>query len=191
MFRKDWSIVHCPSGTEFRRIYLDVRKFAYWALFAGAAGHTYGCHDIWQFLSPKRPPITAARTTWRKAIDLAGARQMQYARALIESRPFLIRIPDQSLVVSEAGKGTDHIQATRGADGTYAFIYLASGQPFTVDLDKLSGEKLRASWYDPRRGTSEAFETVTRRGRREFRPPSHGHGDDWVLVLDDDSRNYP
>ncbi len=169
----------------------DARKFAYWALFAGAAGHTYGCHDIWQFLNASRPPITAARTPWRRAIDLPGSRQMQYARALIESRPVLIRIPDQSLVISGTGRGSDHIQVTRGDDGSYAFIYSASGQAFTVDLEKLSGEKLRASWYDPRRGTTELIGTVSRRGQREFRPPSHGRGHDWVLVLDDVSRNYP
>ena len=80
---------------------------------------------------------------------------MQFARALIESRPVLIRIPDQSLVVSGTGRGSDHIQVTRGDDGSYAFIYSASGQAFTVDLEKLSGEKLRASWYDPRRGTRD------------------------------------
>jgi Protein of unknown function (DUF4038)/Putative collagen-binding domain of a collagenase len=183
-----------PAEFNAKNGYLDdydARKSAYWALFAGAAGHTYGCHDIWQFLSASRPPITAARTPWRKAIDLPGARQMQYARALIESRPFLIRIPDQSLVVSGVGTGTDHIQATRSEDGSYAFVYSASGQPFTVDLEKLSGQKVRASWYDPRRGTNEMIETLARRGQHEFRPPSHGHGHDWVLVLDDISRNYP
>jgi hypothetical protein len=31
----------------------DVRKAAYLDLFAGAFGHTYGCHDIWQFLFTK------------------------------------------------------------------------------------------------------------------------------------------
>ena len=44
-----------PSGFKVENGYLndyDVRKFAYWALFAGAHGHTYGCHDIWQFFDP-------------------------------------------------------------------------------------------------------------------------------------------
>ena len=44
----------------------DTRKSAYWSLFAGACGHTYGCHDIWQFFAPGRPPITSARTPWRR-----------------------------------------------------------------------------------------------------------------------------
>ena len=38
----------------------DVRQAAYWALFAGAFGHTYGCHDIWQMLTPERKPVSSA-----------------------------------------------------------------------------------------------------------------------------------
>ena len=103
----------------------------------------------------------------------------------------LIRVPDRSLLASDPGRGTDHVQATRAGDGSYAFIYSASGRPFTVDLGKLSGERLRASWYDPRTGTAKVIETLTREGKREFRPPSQGKGHDWVLVLDDEANGYP
>ncbi|MHB1556364.1 MAG: glycoside hydrolase family 140 protein [Isosphaeraceae bacterium] len=169
----------------------DVRKFAYWSLFAGACGHTYGCHDIWQFLAPGRSPITAARTPWRTAKDLPGASQMQYARALVESRPVLVRIPDQSLLASDPGRGADHLQATRDEDGSYAFVYSPSGKPFAVNLEKLSGKRLRALWYDPRNGHARAIGTLDRAGRKEFQPPSQGKGHDWVLVLDDEARGYP
>jgi len=30
-----------------------VREQAYWARLAGAAGHTYGCQDLWQFYDLK------------------------------------------------------------------------------------------------------------------------------------------
>ena len=116
---------------------------------------------------------------------------MRHLRALIESRPVLIRIPDQSLLASDPGRGTDHVQATRAGDGSYAFVYSASGRPFTVDLGKLSGGRLRASWYDPREGTSAAIGTFPREGKKEFRPPSQGKGHDWVLVLDDEAKGYP
>jgi len=183
-----------PAGFKAANGYLDdydVRKAAYWATFAGACGHTYGCHDIWQFLGPGRPPVTAARTPWREAKDLPGAGQMRHLRALLESRPVLIRVPDQSLLASDPGRGTDHVQATRAGDGSYALIYSASGKPFRVDLDQLSGERLRASWYDPRKGTPVAIGTLPRGGKKEFRPPSQGKGHDWVLILDDEAKSYP
>ena len=163
----------------------DVRKNAYWAVFAGACGHTYGCHDIWQFFdSPGFPPVTAARTPWTEALHLPGAGQMRYLRALIESRPFLTRIPDQDLLASDPGAGTDHVRATRDADGTYALVYSASGQPFTLDLARLAGDHLRARWHDPRTGEAYEIGPVPTRATQTFTPPSQGQGQDWVLTLD-------
>ena len=74
----------------------DVRRPLYWDLFTGAFGHTYGHHSVWQMWTPGR----ASRSTTRscrgiEAIDQPGAAQMQHARALLESRPFLTRIPDR------------------------------------------------------------------------------------------------
>jgi hypothetical protein len=95
-----------PNSFKAENGYLDetdVRKSAYWALFAGAHGHTYGCHDIWQFFdAARRPGVSAARTHWREAMQLPGAAQMQWARKLMESRPFLERVPDQSLIAGAA-----------------------------------------------------------------------------------------
>ncbi|MDF1516213.1 MAG: DUF4038 domain-containing protein, partial [Anaerolineae bacterium] len=116
-----------PSGFDLNNGYLDdydVRKGLYWALFSGACGHTYGCHDIWQFWQEGRRAATFARTTWKKALDLPGSGQVQHARFLLESRPFLQRIPDQDLIMSDAGTGTHYVVATRDLEGSYAMIYL-------------------------------------------------------------------
>jgi hypothetical protein len=161
----------------------DVRQAAYWALFAGAHGHTYGCHDIWQFWQPGREPISWARTPWQEALDLPGACDMQHVRALMESRPMLLRIPDQGLIAEGQADGIDHVQATRASDGSYALVYLPTGNPVTIRLDKLAGE-VRASWYDPREGTSAEIGRFANGGTREFTPPTSGRGNDWVLVLD-------
>jgi hypothetical protein len=183
-----------PAEFNAKNGYLDdyeVRKFAYWAIFAGACGHTYGCHDIWQFLGPARPPVTAARTPWRQAIHLPGAEQMKFVRALIESRPMLARVPDQALIVGDSGHGADRIEATRGEDGSFAFVYSTSGRPFAVNLARLSGTRIRSLWFNPRTGTVRHAPELPREGIREFRPPTQGKGQDWVLVLDDPSRAYP
>ena len=42
----------------------DVRQAAYWDLFTGGFGHTYGCHAIWQMLAPGREPVGYARNYW-------------------------------------------------------------------------------------------------------------------------------
>jgi len=169
----------------------DVRKELWWALLAGACGHTYGCHDIWQFLSRARAPVTFARTPWKQALQLPGSAQVRHARRLLESRPYLTRIPDQALLASPAGVLGERCQAARDQDGGYAIIYSASGRPFTVDLGRLSGEQLRSAWYDPRTGAATISEVIARSGSREFGPPSAGAGCDWVLVLDDLARGFP
>jgi hypothetical protein len=182
--------------------YLDdyeVRKSLYWALFAGAHGHTYGCWPIWCMWRPGLPPILARRP-WYEALHLPGAAQMQHARSLLCSRPFLTRIPDQSLIVSEVGAGTYHVRATRDAGGRYALVYIPATRPpqlgaaertptaVELDLTPLSGQQLAAWWYDPRTGVARSIGIIEKRKRLSFTPPAGGP--DWVLALDDADEGF-
>jgi hypothetical protein len=164
-----------------------IRQRAYWAVFSGAFGHTYGNHSVWQMYAPGIRRVNGPLLYWDEAIHRPGADQMRHVRALVESRPFLSRVPDQSIVAASLD-GADYIAATRG-DG-YAFVYSAQGRPFTVNMGKISGERVKAWWYNPRTGTSETIDTIENRGEREFTPPSQGFGSDWVLVLDDAGKGF-
>jgi hypothetical protein len=165
-----------------------VRQRFYWDLFSGACGFTYGNHAMWQFYAPGRTPVNGPLMNWTEAIERPGARQVRYAKALIESRPVLSRVPDQSLVADEMS-GADRISATRG-DG-YAFIYTAQGRPFTVNLGKISGARVRCWWFNPRDGAALPAGEFENRGTHAFVAPSEGFGSDWVLVLDDASLTAP
>jgi len=173
-----------------------VRRKAYWAVFAGACGHTYGHNDVYSFCDPAHPqrssrlPQGPGRHDWRTAIDAEGATQMKYLRFLIESRPFLNRIPDPSLVVVAPTGGLDQVVATRADDGSYGMIYSPRGKPLTVALDRLSGDRLTIWWYNPRNGSAETDGDCDQHGERVFRPPTRGDGQDWVLVLDDAEKRY-
>ncbi len=164
-----------------------VRQYAYADTFSGACGHTYGNHAVWQFYAPERKPINGPLMYWRYAIKRPGATQMQYVRALLESRPYLSRVPDQS-IVADSLDGADHISATRG-DG-YLFVYSAQGRKFKVLPGKIPAERLKGWWYNPRSGAAEPCGEFDNREIREFTPPSEGFGSDWVLVLDDASRAF-
>ncbi|MDH7571877.1 MAG: glycoside hydrolase family 140 protein, partial [Armatimonadota bacterium] len=169
----------------------DVRQAAYWALFAGAFGHTYGCHDIWQMYAPGRRPVAHARTPWYEALDLPGAWHMLNVRRLLLSRPFLTRVPDQKLVSGGAGSGGGRVRATRDAGGAYAFLYLPRGEPVAVDVSVLSGDELKAWWFNPRTGAATLIGKMPRTGTPRFQPPgTPGRGNDWVLVLDDAARGF-
>ncbi|MBE0655065.1 MAG: DUF4038 domain-containing protein, partial [Bacteroidales bacterium] len=166
---------------------LDVRQAAYWSVFSGAFGHTYGAHPIWQMKSPERNPVGLCRNNWYDVLDLPGAQQMSFLRKLMESRPMLSRVPDQSLILNQNMSDNEYIVASRG-DG-YAFIYTAYGLSPIVNLDKLEAEKVIGWWFNPRSGESFKIGEFAGKGILEFAP--EGNRIDWVLVLDDLSKNFP
>jgi hypothetical protein len=175
----------------------DVRRPLYWDLFGGAFGHTYGHHSVWQMWAPGREPINNPLLPWTEAIDQPGARQMQYARRLLESRPFLTRVPDDTVIVTDRvptsvpGAGRYRFVATRDTDFSYAMVYAPVGRRFSVRMDAIRGPKVTAWWFDPRSGAATRIGEFPNAGERAFLPPAPGEQLDWVLVLDDAAKAYP
>jgi len=176
-----------PSTGYFRDH--DVRKQCYRSVFAGGCGVTYGHHAVWGFVGARNDVINQADRDWIDALQRPGGRQMPFLRGLVESRPYFDRIPDQALVAGDAGAGPLHIQATRDAAGTYAFVYFPMpDQTASIDLSRLRSPRVRAWWFDPRTGVATLAGEVEGGGARSFRTPPYGP--DWVLVLDDPARGY-
>jgi hypothetical protein len=175
-----------PANGYYRAY--DVRKQSYRSVFAGGCGVTYGHHAVWQFFAPPRSPINHADRPWIEAIERPGANQMQYLRTLLESRPFVERVPDQSLLATPAGAAESHIRATRAADSSYAFFYLPVREALTVNLNRLGGRGMFAWWYNPRTGEATSIGAVHHLNQVSFTPPVDGS--DWVLVLDDPAQGF-
>lgn len=165
----------------------DVRQAAYWAVFSGAFGHTYGHESLWQIYKAGKTPEGGATIYWEAALKAQGRNQMKHLRALMESRPFLSRIPDQTLVQNTLKDG-EHIRSTRGTN--YAMIYTPRGAAFTVNMAKITGETITAHWYNPRTGMSTLVGDFLNEGEETFTPPSKGADQDWVLLLDDKSADF-
>ena len=175
----------------------DVRRALYWNLFNGAFGHTYGHNSVWQMWEPGRAPMLDPLMSWREALDEPGAGQMIHARRLLESRPFLTRIPDDSLLVPHPlaphlvpGAGRARFAATRDAEGSYAMVYVPVGRAFTVGTTCFHAATLRAWWFDPRNGTAQDLGTFGNTGALSFQSPTPGELLDWVLVLDDAQKGF-
>lgn len=136
---------------------LQVRRNAYWAVFAGAHGHTYGAHPIWQMYDTGHRPLWDVVTPWHQALDLPGANQLVYLKQLMLSRPFLTRIPDQSILSGDIADGTRRVQATRdgtlgNSDATYIFAYIPRSISVAVNTALISNDTLRVWWLNPRTG---------------------------------------
>lgn len=171
-----------------------VRRKAYWSVFSGACGHTYGHNDVYGFFTPAfpgqvlslqtRPSGPGQRGDWREALQAPGATQMQHLRRLIESGPYFDRMPDPSLVVTPNATGPDYVAACRAPDARYALVYFPSGRPATLRSPLLHGPRLTAQWYDPRTGARRELSPVDVAPWKttEFKPPAADQ--DWVLVLE-------
>ena len=174
----------------------DVRRPLYWDLFSGACGHTYGHHSVWQMWAPERQPINRPLMPWYEAIDQPGAGQMVFGRLLMESRPYFTRIPDNSIIVPETvtssvpGVGSYRFVATRDKNGTYAMVYVPVGRKFSVKMDAIKGKDVAAWWFNPRNGKATKIGNFSNTGTRSFTPPDYGENLDWILVLDDTSKNF-
>jgi len=164
----------------------DVRRYAYWSVFAGAAGHTYGHNSVMQMHKPTdNTSAYGSKKYWYEALNDSGAQQMIFLKQLILSKPYFERVPDQSLISGESGDKYNYIAATRGKD--YAFIYDYTGRTFQVNMGKIKGSKVKASWYSPRDGSKISIGEFANSGVQEFDPPGEqSEGNDWVLILESD-----
>jgi hypothetical protein len=183
------SYENIPHGLDFVQFPIwqtaDARRYAWWSVLAGAFGHTYGENSVMQFYTPGEKAAYWPKISWQDGLRAPGGGQMRFLKDLILSRPYFERVPDQSLII---GNGTryDRVAATRGSG--YAIAYSYTGKPFRVQLGKTSGQRVRASWYDPRTGQTQAIGTFANRGKRLFTPPgTPTPGNDWALLLDDAS----
>jgi len=179
---------HDPSN---RMDAYDVRRAAYWSLLAGACGFTYGNNNVWQMWEPEHRSAIHADIPWYEALDHPGAFQMGLVRRLFESRPYQKLAPSQKLVKSEPVTGGKKIRAAVARDGSFAFIYSPGGEKFSIDNSTISAPKIRKLWYNPRYGNAEIFEVSEEKGVQEYTPPTSGKGNDWVLILEDTSANFP
>ncbi|CAM4025847.1 Putative collagen-binding domain of a collagenase [Pedobacter westerhofensis] len=167
----------------------DVRRYGYWSVFAGAFGYTYGQNSVMQMHRKEdKESAYGSDELWTSAINAPGASQMVYLKQLMLSRSFFDRVPDQSLVVLNENEGApaekyDKILATRGKD--YIMAYTYTGRDFSLNMGSIAGEKVKASWFNPRTGKTTGFGEILNSGTAKFNPPGDKkNGNDWVLILD-------
>lgn len=168
----------------------DVRQAAYWSLFAGACGHTYGNNNVWQLWQPGREAALWANIPWKQSLDTPGAFQMGLLRRLFESHPFGNLVPDTNLVVDAPRNGGAKVRALMARDRSYAYVYSPRGEPFTVNKGLFPARRMREIWFDPRYGCSYVVHTTDSHSFQTFTPPTNGRGQDWILILEDASASY-
>jgi hypothetical protein len=160
---------------------LQIRRQAYWSVLCGEFGHVMGNYPIWPF-----------NAGWQAAMESPGSVALMRWGRLFRSRPWYDLVPDKDHKVVTDGLGEfwglDYLTAAASSDGGTVIAYMPTARTISVDLSKMARGKARAWWFNPRTGISVEAGTYATEGQRQFTPPSDG---DWVIVLDDASRQTP
>jgi hypothetical protein len=166
----------------------DVRRYAYWSVFAGSCGHTYGHNSTMQMLRPGYSPAYGAKEPWWESLHDTGCQQMKYLKKLILAFPFFERIPDQTIISNPNGAQYDRVIATRGND--YVLLYNYTNRLTEVDMTKISGTKKKAWWYSPQDGSIEYIGEFDNGKRTFIHDSGYRAGNDWVLIITDAKAGY-
>ena len=161
----------------------DVRRYAYWEVFAGGCGFTYGNNSVMQFYRTGNKDMSfGANKNWDEELNTPGAGQMQYLKELMLSKSYFDRVPDQSLV-PDNGERYDRVMATRGKN--YAMFYVYNAKAFKVAMNKLNFKPGKATWFSPADSQVIDIKNYTYATEKTFDPPGEkGDGNDWVLILE-------
>lgn len=171
----------CTSTAWFDET--NTRQALYWSLFSGAAGHAYGCHPVWQFMSPLYRPTGNVLNNWYDDLDLPGAGNMIHARRLFEKYDYYSRRPAPEIILTKQQAIGDMAVAVQGKG--YAFVYLPNGNPVDILLETLlEATTLTLQWYNPRTGQYTLIGEVAAKGSYRAESISSGKGNDWILVMD-------
>lgn len=160
----------------------DVRRYAYWSVFQGAMGHTYGDNAIMQFYNtPEEPGSYGVKEVWQDALHHEGSCQMSHLVSLMEGVDFQNGKPAEELLAGEQREQYQRISVFAGADYILCYAYL--GEEFTLNLTQHAGKKLYASWFDPASGVCSPIGEIAAK-ETVFKPvPKYSNGNDWVLKV--------
>lgn len=161
----------------------EIRRYAYWSVFAGGCGFTYGHNSVMQYYTPGDAGISFfPKVKWQDGLKAPGAGQMQHLKKLILSMSYYDRVPAQELVIDN-GERYERVIATRG--NNYAMFYVYNGKSFKVAMDKLRFKISKTSWFNPRTGEKKLIDGDRNTTLNEFDPPGEKeNGNDWVLILE-------
>lgn len=161
----------------------DVRRYAYWSLLAGSAGHTYGDNAIMQFHRYGDKADYGALQTWDVALHNPGGGQMRHARRLMVAIAWHTGESAQDLLAGAANL-SEHAQVRVMRTSIAVCAYAYEGKPFALDTSGLRYLRVMGGWFDPVSGAFSPFGEVERGDGVRFIPPDRRCGqNDWALVL--------
>jgi hypothetical protein len=163
------------------------QRYAFWmCLLAGAAGHSYGAHGLWQ-MSTHADCFRAewGRADWREAAQLPGAAQLGLAKRLLSAWRWWELEPQPEAITPRWGPGHETWPLLAIVGGRDRLAYLpVCGKPYAATLHHLPANVIfAASWFNPRTGQEIEITPQLRVVAGDWTAPPQPDALDWVLAL--------
>jgi hypothetical protein len=149
--RVPYFLIESAYENEHKATGSRLRMQAYQAMLFGAAGHVFGNNPIWHF---DGPGIYRAPTTWKQALNSEGASSMTNLHVLMNTLRWWQMVPDLdgTLLVEGLGPPEARAVAAVAEDSGVAVAYVPTPRDIVINLDRLTGARVRARWYQPLNG---------------------------------------
>jgi len=159
------------------------RRYAYWSVLSGAAGHVYGHNAIMQFYDIGQKPAYGALEPWYFSQHDVGGSHMQIMKDLMVEMGFENCQTMPQILDKTDWKEQDDTNIAFGNEKNIV-VYSFSGKSFkTLALPELKGT-YEAYWVDPTSGVKSYFGDFTLDKPLEFTPPNKKVVfNDWLLYL--------
>jgi hypothetical protein len=171
-----------------------VRRAAYWSVFAGGAGITYGCYALWQMRREEDDAVEIPESAasayrgdtipyWHQSLDYPGAFQIGILHRFIAALPETEkRVPANELLLSDNPMGDRHVRVLKHPEGKWVAAYLPGKQTITLDVRCFGVGGFEISWFNPIYGiTNRMSSDITESLMLNLTTPNHDQ--DWVLIL--------
>lgn len=133
----------------------DCRRYAWWSVLAGAAGHTYGHNAVMQMNDSAHPPAYGCKTYWADALNAPGASQMSALCRLIHCFESEQR---RGLFLCQEPRYYQHFALMKGPEFILAYSY--QGENIVLPSDLADWPNPLFGWYDPRLGVFSSIQHV-------------------------------
>jgi hypothetical protein len=141
----------------------DVRNACYWSVFAAPpSGVTYGADGIWPWIRKGETALNHGAnpkvSTWEKAIELPGSKQIGMLGAFMRGFNWWDLLPAQELLLEQPGEANykHHLSVLKSKDHRVVLVYVPA-KKLELKLLLPPGLEYHFQWFDPQTGkTTEA-----------------------------------
>lgn len=156
------------------------RRYAYWSVLSGSAGHVYGHNAIIQFYGTGSDPVYGVKETWNVGIHDLGSAHMTILIDLLYEVDFTQCQTMKQILHSPSTNNPDDVNIAFGND-TYILIYIFNGTAFDITLQGC----FNAYWIDPMSGIKSYFSKINANENivHLIPPDKKTDSSDWLLLL--------